>query len=163
MKILEGHEDAVKTASFSYEDVWLASASTDGVIRLWTLKKNRKEEVGSVKLLKSHNKSVSTLAFSKEGMLASGSWDSTVKLWNPRNGLLIKTFNGHETWVESISFSLDSFQIVSASKDSIVKVWDIIEDKCTVTLENEGVDIQFCGFTPKNTLIVAGSKQIKPK
>ena len=66
---------------------------------------------------------------------ATGSWDRSVKLWNPRNGKLIHTLHGHEGWVQALAFSSDGIFVASASDDDTVRVWDVVAGTCIKVLE----------------------------
>ena len=47
--------------------------------------------------LEEHTKLVTSVAFSPDGKtLANGSWDNTIKLWNPTTGNIISTLKGHQ-------------------------------------------------------------------
>ncbi|MGD1914004.1 MAG: AAA-like domain-containing protein [Rivularia sp. (in: cyanobacteria)] len=47
--------------------------------------------------LEEHTKLVTSVAFSPDGKtLAIGSWDNTIKLWNPTTGNIISTLKGHQ-------------------------------------------------------------------
>ncbi|NEO54743.1 MAG: hypothetical protein F6K54_17650 [Okeania sp. SIO3B5] len=72
-----------------------------------------------------HSDSVMSVSFSPNNqIIASGSKDKTVKLWN-RRGKLLKTLVGHKKWVNSVSFSPDGKMLASASDDGTVKLWSI--------------------------------------
>jgi WD40 repeat protein len=58
-------------------------------------------------------------------LLASGSHDKAVKLWNVRSGECVKTLLGHGEDVESVSFSPDGSLLASGSGDKTVKLWDV--------------------------------------
>ncbi len=58
-------------------------------------------------------------------MLASGSDDKTIKLWDLQTGQEIVTLFGHSSYVESVAFSPDSKTLVSGGYDKTVKVWQV--------------------------------------
>ena len=74
--------------------------------------------------------SVHTVAFSPDGrILAAASADSTIKLWDPRSGKLLRVLKGHQFRVDSAAFSPDGRFIVSGGKDTTIKLWDVSSGK----------------------------------
>ena len=72
------------------------------------------------------NDKVTSVAFSPDGqILASGSDDHTMKLWDLQTGLQIVTLSGHEPYVQSVAFSPDGKTLVSGGFDNTVKVWQV--------------------------------------
>jgi hypothetical protein len=54
------------------------------------------------------------VAWSIDGNVASGSDDTTVKMWNSSTGECLKTLEGHSGLVEHVQFSHDGATLVSA-------------------------------------------------
>ncbi|NER31860.1 MAG: WD40 repeat domain-containing protein, partial [Symploca sp. SIO1C4] len=80
--------------------------------------------------LKGHSDSVRTVAISPDGqMLASGSDDQTIKLWNLETGRLLYTLKGHSGWVASVAFSPDGKTLASANFLAVgegnIKLWNV--------------------------------------
>jgi len=75
-------------------------------------------------------------------MLASGSYDKTVKLWDPQTGNLIRTLEGHSSPVVAVSFSPNGRFIVSSGEDATAKIWspDSPQPLCTLASFNDGGD-----------------------
>ena len=82
---------------------------------------NVKEKAGAFlisRTLIGHSSGVLSVAFSPNGrMVASGSADETVKLWNTQTGALLKTLTGHDDNVTSVAFSPGGQVVVSGSWD----------------------------------------------
>jgi WD40 repeat protein/serine/threonine protein kinase len=127
---LRGHETAVTSVAFSPDGKTLASGSWDDTIRLWDTATGR--ALGEP--LRSHRQvqsvafspdQVQSVAFSPDGtMLASGSWDNTIRLWDIATGQpLGEPLRGHEGGVTSVAFSPDGKTLASASGD--IRLWDV--------------------------------------
>ena len=67
-----------------------------------------------------------SLAFSPKGdIIASGSVEHVVKLWDIRSGECLAKLEGHEYPVLALAFSPDGDKLVSGSGDTTLMVWDI--------------------------------------
>ena len=70
---------------------------------------------------------ISSVAFSPNGMLlASGSDNGTMKLWDVATRESIATLKGHTEYVRSVAFSPDGTLLASGSDDGTVKLWDVV-------------------------------------
>ncbi|CAN6569945.1 unnamed protein product [Malus baccata var. baccata] len=72
-----------------------------------------------------HTEAVLSVAFSPDGQhLASGSGDTTVRLWDLNTQTPLHTCTGHKNWVLSIAWSPDGKHLVSGSKSGELQCWD---------------------------------------
>lgn len=72
-----------------------------------------------------HSQYVTSVAFSPDGKyIVSGSYDTTIKLWDRKTGRMVRNFLGHTDWVASVAFTPDGKQILSSSADKSIRLWD---------------------------------------
>jgi WD40 repeat protein len=105
--------------------------------------------------LHDHTNGVRSVAFSPNGrILASGSDDQTIRLWDVRDGTCQKVLQGHTDRVCSVQFSPVDVSLpssanpllVSGSQDETIKLWNPTTGDCLKTLRvdrlYEGMNIQ---------------------
>jgi WD40 repeat protein/tRNA A-37 threonylcarbamoyl transferase component Bud32 len=121
---IKGHSDAVQSVAYSPDGTRLASASSDGTVRVWDAITG--QEV--LPPLRGHTGVVNTVAYSPDGRkLVSAGHDQTVKLWDVATGQLLRTLTGHTGAVFGLAFSPDGRRLVTSGgfRDETVRVWDV--------------------------------------
>jgi WD40 repeat protein len=91
-------------------------------------------------VLEGHTGPVFAVAFSPDGqLLASGSYDHTVRLWNPATGKELQKLEGHTDLVQTVAFSPDGQLLASGSYDHTVRLWNPATGKELQKLKVDGV------------------------
>ncbi|KAK0741384.1 WD40-repeat-containing domain protein, partial [Schizothecium vesticola] len=68
---------------------------------------------------------VYAVAFSPNGrVVASGSGDDTIRLWDAVTGASQQALEGHSDWVNGVAFSADGGLVASGSFDRTIRLWD---------------------------------------
>lgn len=113
--------------------------------------------------LKDHSDVVNSVAISpNQNIIASGSLDKTIKLWNFYTGELIHTFTGHSSAVIDVAFSPDGKTLASASNheffDGSIKLWDVANKQFKQSLGNTLVALRTSclAFSPDEQTLANG-------
>lgn len=104
----------------------LASASADGVVRLWNVALAQEMSATA----NGHDGAVPSLVFSPNGSrLVSVGFDSTIRMWDMGLKPVGEAFTGHEDLVWDAVFNDDGTQLTSVGKDGTVRRWDVASGK----------------------------------
>jgi WD40 repeat protein len=107
---------------------------------------------------KGHTGTVASVAISPDGkLLATGSYDNTVKLWDFATGKELHTLKGHTNQVYTVAFSPDGNLLASGSQDKTIRLWDPKEGKFLRELKGHGDTVHTVAFSPDSKLLASGS------
>jgi len=125
---LFGEPPATSTACLSPVRDVLATAGSDGAIRLWDLAAQRRDAVLRTAMHQrtGHDAIALSLAFSRDGsLLAAGHVDGSVRLWDVSAAKELQVKLRHDGMVASVAFSPDGATLASGGTDSSLKLWEV--------------------------------------
>ncbi|KAA8522626.1 hypothetical protein F0562_013013 [Nyssa sinensis] len=149
IKTFSGHQGEVNCVKWDPTGTLLASCSDDITAKIWSMKQDK-----YVHDLREHAKEIYTIRWSPTGpgtnnpnqqlVLASASFDSTVKLWDVELGRLLCSLNGHRDPVYSVAFSPNGEYLASGSLDKSMHIWSLKEGKIVKTYSGNGGIFEVC-------------------
>lgn len=108
--------------------------------------KNVAKVLGNLRLR--HGQEIYALSFSPDGkLLATGSRDRTVKIWDLENGHELLTYTGHNLPVRALAFSADGKYIASGGAEQDIRLWDPRTGKDVKTFKGQGVYVTGAVFS----------------
>uniref|UniRef100_A0A8J7CXB3 WD40 repeat domain-containing protein n=2 Tax=Desmonostoc muscorum TaxID=1179 RepID=A0A8J7CXB3_DESMC len=113
--------------------------------------------------LSGHTAPVRALALSPSGqILASGSDDKTIKLWQTTTGVLLHTLTGHRERIKSIVITPDEQTLISTSFDNTIKFWNMQTGSEVRTIsEKTGVKAMLLTLDGQTLISGSGDNTIK--
>ncbi|ALF54203.1 serine/threonine protein kinase [Nostoc piscinale CENA21] len=116
------------------------------------------ENLDQPKTFRGHASDVNSVAFAPNGqILASGSDDKTIKLWNLATGTEISTLKGHFKWIWAIAFHPDGKILASGSADQTIKLWNLGTTEEIRTLNGHTDGVAAVAFSPDGKILASGS------
>jgi WD40 repeat protein len=139
---------------------YLASASADGVVKLWDATRLGKEQEPRRTFRARVGMGARTLAFSPDGQrLVAGGKENTVIIWDVQTGQE-QTLRGHsgDVWAAAFSPDREGRWVASAGEDSTVKVWDSRTGELVRNFRGHRGLVTSLAFGPKGRWLFSGSR-----
>ena len=105
-----------------------------------------------------HTDLINVIKYSPSGeIVATGSLDNTIKLWDSETGELLHTLNGHVGSIQSLLFNQDGTRLLSTSNDKTAKLWDTETGKNIYTLSGHTGYVNSAWYSPDEATIITSS------
>lgn len=116
----------------------------------------------SKKELGKHDERAYTVAFNSDGsLLASGSNDNAIKIWDVKGKSLKHSFIAHSVGVKDVLFTKDDKQLISAGLDSEIRIWNTKTWKREKALTGHSSQVLTLALSPNGKYLFSGSDDKK--
>lgn len=133
----------------------LVSGSDDFTMFMWKPAKEKK----FISRMTGHQQLVNDVKFSPDmRLVASASFDKSIRIWCGKTGKFIATLRGHVQSVYQLAWAADSRLLVSGSADSTLKLWSMDTKKLHTDLPGHGDEVFTVDWSPDGQRVVSGAK-----
>lgn len=145
----------ITSIAFSMDNKCVVTTSGDLFAKVWEIK----SDVGvCIRPLGDMADWIRNAYYSPNGnYIATSSIDSTGKIWEEREGKIVKLLYGHGDRVTSISFDHTGKKVVTTSDDCSAKIWDVEKAGCTKTLVDNNNSVHNAVFDKADRRLVTVS------
>ena len=134
--------DGTRLAAAGSLGIWIYDTATDKEISLLT----------------GYGYAISALSYSPDGsILAGGSADGVIRLWDPETGEILQTLDRHWASIRSLVYSPDGSILASGSRDRTVHLWNLETGELLHTLRGHTDGINSVAFSADGSTIISGS------
>ncbi|CAO1603308.1 pre-mRNA cleavage and polyadenylation factor (CPF) complex subunit [Xanthoria calcicola] len=148
--IMQAHDVAIRSATYSHNEDWLLSACNDGVIKYW------QPNFNNVKAIQAHTDPIRGISFSpNDAKFVTASDDATLKIFDFSGGVEESTLTGHQWDAKTVDWHPTKGLLVSGSKDHQVKLWDPRTGRCLTTLHGHKNTLTKTLFEPSRGQLLA--------
>ena len=96
-------------------------------------------------------------------LVAAGTIDGSVHVWQVPDGKEHLIIRAHSSWVRSVKFSKDGTILATGSHDRLIRVWDVATGQCSRTIAGHEGWVFSVDLHPTNMSVVSGSYDGKIK
>ncbi len=151
---LQGHQDIVWHLAYAPDGRSLATASSDGYVKLWH------PDGYPLATLGEGGESITSVAYAPDGRhLLASSFDGQLRLWalGERSPRLIWQIPAHTGPIYSAQFSPEGRQLVTAGEDGTLKRWNLAGE-LLATLRGHEEGVRWASFSPEGTQLASAGK-----
>ncbi|MEE8296366.1 MAG: serine/threonine-protein kinase [Hyphomicrobium sp.] len=132
-----------------------AVASHDWKVTLWDVR----QPSAPLSVLEGHDNAVQALAVAPgRRLLASGSADKTVRLWDLKSLKRKRTYRGQRDFITALAFSQDGKRLAGSALDGRIRVWSTLSRRTLRLLRGHKGKVEDLAFSPSGTLLASAGE-----
>ncbi|KAF9124187.1 U3 small nucleolar RNA-associated protein 13 [Mortierella sp. 14UC] len=153
---LKGDTEIITMFAVTPDGHTLVSASRSLLLKTWDLRTGT-----LVRSLKAHDAPIIVMDIDRtSSLVATGSADGTVKVWDIAGGFCTHNFKGHGGVISAVLFHPDQAKawLYSGADDCTVRVWDLKTRKPLAILESHVSVIRGLAVSHSGNTLISGSR-----
>ncbi|ESA38603.1 wd40 repeat-containing protein [Leptolyngbya sp. Heron Island J] len=168
LNTLQGHQKCLWSLAWNRDGRLLASGGDDYSIRLWDTQTGQ-----CLRILQGHQNAVRAVGWqpglvaspsppqSEESseLLASGSFDQTVRLWSPRADASLKVLQGYRNGLQALAWHPSNAVLASGGHDRQVRLWNTQTGQCLTVLSGHSQPVWSVAWSQDGQLASSGDDQ----
>ncbi len=152
---VQRNEANIWAVAFTGDPNRFATASHDWKVTLW----DARQASAPLQVLDGHENSVQSLAYSPQRLLlASGSADRTVRVWDLDTLTLKRSYSGPRDFVTSVAFSQSGKLLAAGSLDGRIQIWSVLSQRRLRALSGHRGRVADIAFSPSGDQLASAGE-----
>jgi serine/threonine protein kinase len=152
---VQRNEANIWAVAFTGDPNRFATASHDWKVTLW----DARQASAPLQVLDGHENSVQSLAYSPQRLLlASGSADRTVRVWDLDTLTLKRSYSGPRDFVTSVAFSQSGKLLAAGSLDGRIQIWSVLSQRRLRSLSGHRGRVADIAFSPSGDQLASAGE-----
>ncbi len=154
-RFLTGHTDAIQSLALSPNRQRLASASDDGMVKIWAIATERIIPLYEFRDLAGW---VRAVVFLSDQQVVTAGLDKNIRIVDIASGKVIRTMRGHTNLINSLAIAPKADLLVSGSYDQNVNLWQISTGKLRRSLKGHTDKVLSVALSPDQKQVASASR-----
>ncbi|KAI9323054.1 WD40-repeat-containing domain protein [Zopfochytrium polystomum] len=150
IQCFKGHATYVTSAAFSPDASTIVTGSWDKTLRLWETATGH-----LIKTISGHDDFIWSVTFSPDGRtvasVAQGTHDRSARVWDVETGIQVARLDRELSWRSPVTFGSDGQDLILATIEKTIIIWDFTKDEITKTLVGHTDEISSVSLVPDGT------------